>query len=102
MSGSGTARLGLRENASQFGLLVAVNAFVGAMVGLERSTLPLIGRDDFGVGSSAAVLSFIVAFGLAKGDPGFKACVDAWVTEAKQSGRMQQRLDYWLAQNVAG
>jgi MFS family permease len=59
-------RLGLRENAAQFGLLVAVNAFVGAMVGLERSTLPLIGKHDFGVGSSAAVLSFIVAFGLAK------------------------------------
>jgi MFS family permease len=66
MSGSRRVRLGLRENAAQFGLLVAVNAFVGAMVGLERSTLPLIGRDDFGVGSSAAVLSFIVAFGLAK------------------------------------
>ena len=59
-------RLGLRENRAQFSLLVAVNAFVGAMVGLERSTLPLIGEDDFGLGSSAAVLSFIVAFGLAK------------------------------------
>jgi MFS family permease len=58
--------LGLRENAAQFTLLVAVNAFVGAMVGLERSTLPLIGRDDFGIDSKAAVLSFIVAFGLAK------------------------------------
>jgi MFS family permease len=59
-------RLGLRENLAQFSLLVAVNAFVGAMVGLERSTLPLIGEDDFGLASSAAVLSFIVAFGLAK------------------------------------
>jgi MFS family permease len=59
-------RLGLRENAAQFSLLVAVNAFVGAMVGLERSTLPLVGREDFGLASSAAVLSFIVAFGLAK------------------------------------
>jgi MFS family permease len=59
-------RLGLRENRAQFSLLVAVNAFVGAMVGLERSTLPLIGRHDFGISSSAAVLSFIVAFGLAK------------------------------------
>jgi MFS family permease len=62
----GQVRLGLRENLAQFCLLVAVTAFVGAMVGLERSTLPLIGRDDFGLGSSAAVLSFIVAFGLAK------------------------------------
>jgi MFS family permease len=59
-------RLGLRENLAQFSLLVAVNAFVGAMVGLERSTLPLVGREDFELTSSAAVLAFIVAFGLAK------------------------------------
>jgi MFS family permease len=59
-------RLGLRENRAQFALLVAINAFVGAMVGLERSTLPLVGRDDFHLASSAAVLSFIVAFGLTK------------------------------------
>jgi MFS family permease len=59
-------QLGLRENLAQFSLLVAVNAFVGAMVGLERSMLPLIGETDFGLASSAAVLSFIVAFGLAK------------------------------------
>jgi len=59
-------RLGLRENVAQFSLLVAVNALVGAMVGLERSTLPLIGETEFGVTSSVAVLSFIVAFGLAK------------------------------------
>ncbi|MFP5364164.1 MAG: MFS transporter [Thermoleophilia bacterium] len=58
--------LGLRENRAQFFLLVAVNAFVGAMVGLERSTLPLIGSEDFGLSSNAAVLSFIAAFGLAK------------------------------------
>jgi MFS family permease len=58
--------LGLRANLAQFGLLVAVNAFVGAMIGLERSTLPLIGEADFGVASKAAVLSFIAAFGLAK------------------------------------
>jgi MFS family permease len=63
-----TARvqLGLRENLAQFSLLVAVNAFVGAMVGLERSALPLVGREEFQLSSSAAVLSFIVAFGLAK------------------------------------
>jgi MFS family permease len=59
-------RLGLRENAAQFSLLVAITAFVGAMVGLERTTLPLVGSDDFDLASSAAVLSFIVAFGLAK------------------------------------
>ncbi len=62
----GEVRLGLRENLAQFSLLVAVNAFVGAMVGLERSTLPLVGRDEFDIASSAAVLSFIVAFGLVK------------------------------------
>ncbi|MFL5958154.1 MAG: MFS transporter [Solirubrobacterales bacterium] len=59
-------RLGLRENLPQFSLLVCVNAFVGAMVGLERSTLPLIGRTEFQLTSSAAVVSFIAAFGLAK------------------------------------
>jgi MFS family permease len=63
---SGRVELGLRENGAQFALLVAINAFVGAMVGLERATLPLVGRDDFGLTSNAAVLSFIVAFGLAK------------------------------------
>jgi MFS family permease len=63
-----TARvqLGLRENLAQFSLLVAVNAFVGAMIGLERSALPLVGREEFQLSSSAAVLAFIVAFGLAK------------------------------------
>jgi MFS family permease len=59
-------RLGLRENRAQFSLLVAVNAFVGAMVGLERAALPLVGRDEFALSSSAAVLAFIVAFGFAK------------------------------------
>ena len=59
-------RLGLRENLAQFSLLVAVNAFVGAMVGLERSALPLVGREEFDLASSTAVLSFIVAFGLVK------------------------------------
>lgn len=63
---AGKVELGLRENLPQFSLLVAINALVGAMVGLERSTLPLIGQDSFGLGSSVAVLSFIVAFGLAK------------------------------------
>jgi MFS family permease len=59
-------RLGLGANASQFALLVALNAFVGAMVGLERSVLPLVGEDDFGLASKSAILSFVVAFGIAK------------------------------------
>jgi MFS family permease len=59
-------QLGLRQNLPQFSLLLAVNAFVGAMVGLERSALPLVGRDEFDLTSSVAVLSFIIAFGLVK------------------------------------
>jgi MFS family permease len=59
-------RLGLGANASQFALLVALNAFVGAMIGLERSVLPLVGEDDFGLASKSAILSFVVAFGIAK------------------------------------
>ena len=58
--------LGLRENARQFALLVLVNAFVGAMVGVERSVLPLLAAERFGIVSSAALFSFIGAFGLAK------------------------------------
>ena len=59
-------KLGLRENASQFGLLVLVNAFVGYMVGMERAILPLLATDIFGVESRLAILSFIGSFGLAK------------------------------------
>ena len=59
-------RLGLRANAGQFALLVGLNALVGSMVGLERSVMPLVGRDDFGLRSSAAILAFVVAFGAAK------------------------------------
>ena len=59
-------RLGLRANAGQFGLLVGLNALVGAMVGLERSVLPLVGKQDFGLRSSATILAFVVAFGAAK------------------------------------
>jgi MFS family permease len=59
-------RLGLRANAGQFGLLVALNALVGAMVGLERSVLPLVGERDFGLRSTTAILAFVVAFGAAK------------------------------------
>ena len=59
-------RLGVRANARQFGLLVALNAFVGAMVGLERSVLPLVGEREFGLTSTTVILSFVVAFGVAK------------------------------------
>lgn len=59
-------RLGLRENSAQFSLLVLVNAFVGGMVGLERSILPAIAQEEFGLATRAAILSFIVAFGVTK------------------------------------
>src|SRR5213079_1624635 len=59
-------RLGLRANARQFALLVALNALVGAMVGLERSVLPLVGEQDFGLRSTSTILAFVVAFGAAK------------------------------------
>ena len=56
-------RLGLRENLAQFSLLVLVNAFVGAMVGMERSILPLIAEREFHLLARTAILSFIVVFG---------------------------------------
>jgi MFS family permease len=58
--------LGLRANWAQFSLLVLVNAFVGAMAGLERSILPAIAEQEFGIAARTAILSFIVAFGLTK------------------------------------
>jgi MFS family permease len=59
-------RLGLRENLGQFSLLVLVNAFVGAMVGMERTILPAIAEREFHLAAKAAVLSFIVVFGVTK------------------------------------
>ena len=59
-------QLGLRENLPQFTLLVFLNAFVGAMVGLERTVLPLLGEQEFGLSSKTAITSFIVSFGITK------------------------------------
>ena len=53
-------KLGLRENWQQFTLLVIINAFVGGMVGLERSILPEIAEQEFGIAAKSAVLSFIM------------------------------------------
>lgn len=61
-----TIRLGLRENVGQFTLLVAVNAFVGAMVGMERSILPPIAETGFQIAGHTAMLSFIAVFGVTK------------------------------------
>jgi MFS family permease len=73
-------RFGLRENLAQFSLLVVVNAFVGAMVGLERSILPAIAEQEFQIAGRTALLSFIVSFGLAKALTNYAAgrAADRW------------------------
>ena len=59
-------RLGLKENWRQFALLILINAFVGGMVGVERTVVPLIGSEEFGITSTTLVVSFIVSFGVVK------------------------------------
>src|ERR671913_2017594 len=59
-------RLGLRANINQFSILVLVNAFVGAMIGLEQTVVPFIGKDEFGIESNALIVSFIASFGAIK------------------------------------
>ena len=59
-------QLGLKENWKQFSLLVLVNAFVGGMVGLERTVVPLVGTVEFSIGSEVVIFSFIIAFGVVK------------------------------------
>ena len=59
-------RLGIRQNLPQFSLLVLINGFVGAMVGMERTILPLIAEQDFGLASKSLILSFLVSFGIVK------------------------------------
>ena len=61
-----TPQLGIRANFPQFSLLVLINAFVGAMVGMERSILPLIAGKEFGIASHSAILSFLISFGVVK------------------------------------
>jgi MFS family permease len=58
--------LGLKANWRQFALLVLINAFVGGMVGIERTVVPLIGAEEFGIASTTLVISFIVSFGVVK------------------------------------
>lgn len=59
-------KLGLKENWKQFSLLVLINAFVGGMVGVERTVVPLIGAEDFHIESATLITSFIVSFGVVK------------------------------------
>ena len=85
-------RLGLRANWRQFWLLVAVNGFVGAMAGLERTVVPLLGEHEFGLASRSATLSFIASFGLVKG-------ISNWYagTLSDRIGRRRVLLIGWLA-----
>jgi MFS family permease len=86
-----TVRLGLAENLPQFALLVLVNAFVGAMVGLERSILPEVAQRDFGLAARAALLSFIVVFGVTKAATNYGA---GWL--ADRVGRRRVLVAGWL------
>ena len=65
--------LGLRQNAAQFALLVGVNALVGGMIGQERTVLPLLAEEAFGLTAFTATLTFIVAFGIVKAATNFFA-----------------------------
>jgi MFS family permease len=87
----GEVRLGLGENAAQFTLLVVINAFVGAMAGLERSILPAIAQEEFHLAGRTAVLSFIVSFGISKALTNYVAgrSADRW-------GRRQVLIAGWL------
>ncbi len=66
-------RLGLRENIAQFALLVAVKALVGGMIGQERTVLPLLAQEEFGLTKFTAALTFIAAFGVVKATTNFFA-----------------------------
>ena len=65
-AGKEPIQLGIRPNLAQFLLLIAVNVFVGGMVGLERTVVPLIGGNDFHISSTSLITSFIVSFGVTK------------------------------------
>lgn len=86
-----TLKLGLRENWHQFTLLVIVNAFVGAMIGLERTILPQIAEKEFGLAVKTAILSFIVVFGFTKAFTNYFA--GRW---ADQIGRKKVLVLGWL------
>src|SRR6266705_1481471 len=73
-TGTGSAiRLGLRENLGQFLLLVSVNALVGGMIGQERTVLPLLAEQVFGLAAFSSTLTFVVAFGAVKAATNFFA-----------------------------
>ena len=71
----GELRLGLLENWRQFALLVALNLFVGGMIGLERTILPVLAEAEFGITSKTAAISFIATFGGAKALPTYSPAI---------------------------
>src|SRR5438128_4586253 len=87
----GTIKLGLRENLGQFSLLVLISVFVGMMVGLERTVVPLIGEKEFGLVSKTAIVSFIVSFGITK------AISNLFAARASETvGRKKALVGGWL------
>src|SRR5690242_20671185 len=85
-------RLGLKENLPQFALLVLINAFVGGMVGIERTVVPPIGAEEFRISSTTLVVSFIVSFGVVK------ACANLVSGQlADACGRKRVLVLGWLA-----
>ena len=70
---AGTATLGLRVNAAQFSLLVAVNALVGGVVGQQQTVLPLLATDDFGLTGYTVIFTYIAAFGVTKAASNYAA-----------------------------
>lgn len=91
-AGGSDVALGLRENWRQFSLLALINAFVGGMVGVERTVVPLIGSQEFGIASTALVVSFIVSFGVVKA---FANLVSGYFADAW--GRKRVLVLGWIA-----
>jgi MFS family permease len=89
--GTPVVRLGLRENVAQFSLLVLVNAFVGAMAGIERSILPLLAEQEFQLAARTAILSFIAVFGVSKAVTNYVAGLFS-----DRIGRRQILITGWL------
>lgn len=87
----GAHKLGLMENWKQFSILVLINAFVGGMVGLERTILPEIAEDEFGIAARTAIFSFIVVFGITKALSNYFAG-----RFAQQYGRKNMLVVGWL------
>lgn len=84
-------QLGLKENWKQFTLLVIINGFVGGMVGLERSIIPEIAEEEFGIAAKSAILSFIIVFGIVKAISNYYAG-----TLANKMGRKNLLIIGWV------